>query len=161
MNDAYQELLEKVLTFVAYKHRTQKEVEAKVAALLRKKRFSELAAENTKTKAVAYLVDLKLVDDTAEFVRQNSLSRSPKSIAGLKNFLYKKGVPKEIIDSLGAGRTKEGELEQITKWIDRKTKVLTKYDNATAKKKLINYLMSKGFKYDLVYRAVDSKFKVN
>lgn len=95
------------------------------------------------------LIEKKYVDDRrfAEFWVENRFARKGISQSRLKWELGSKGISQEVIDeALAAGH--RDEAEELQKIIARKQ---SRYPD---RDKLVKYLMSQGFSYDAVARAV-------
>ncbi len=72
----------------------------------------------------------------------------------------KRGINRNIIDMNLAEVSPEEELERAQKLVVKKLKSIKSKDPYERKRKLINYLYSRGFSRDTVYAVVDTKIKL-
>lgn len=160
-NDILEKTYAKLLSFVSYKPRSTREVSEKVKALLRsdKQTLTVLEKDTIGEAILTRLTDLRVVDDTSNlelYVQSYLLSSKPKSTTHLRTYLYKKGYPKELIDTalLKIGTTFEG--ESAVQSAQKKLKSFGKYPEKEKRQRLIRYLVQKGYSFDTAIAALDT-----
>ena len=143
---------QKALRFLSIRPRSKKEIRD---YLLRK----EFPADIT-DNVVARLETLHMLDDVefARMVCRDALAKKPAGAKMLRQALFKKRVPKEIIETvLAEFSTPESEFEMAVKAarsqsmrIERSSKRL---DNDHFKRKILDYLVRRGFAFDTALSA--------
>ncbi len=142
----------KALRFLSIRPRSKKEIRD---YLLRREFSSEIAES-----VIERLESLKLLDDAAfaRMVCRDAIAKKPSGAKMLRNGLMKKGVPLPIIESvLVEFSTPDSEFQMAVKaaeWqrrrIGRSSKQL---DNNHIKKKILDYLVRRGFAFDTALSA--------
>lgn len=94
------------------------------------------------------------------YVQDRVSSKKAPSKQTITTFLYKKGVPRDAIDAALLDISKDYESISIETVIEKKMKILRKYDSKKAKTKLIQYLLGKGYSMGSIYGAIDTKFNL-
>lgn len=143
---------QKTLRFLSIRPRSKKEIRD----YLSRKKYSDETAE----RVVARLESLKLLDDAAfaRMVCRDMLAKRPVGEKFLRNALFKKGVPKDLIDTMAAEFfTPESEFlmavdaaERQYARLERTTKRL---DDAHFRKKILDYLVRRGFDFETAMNA--------
>jgi regulatory protein len=143
---------QKVMRFLSIRPRSKKEIRD---YLFRKEYAGDIA-----DTIVAKLESLRMVDDEAfaRMVCRDSLLKKPMGEKMLRQVLFKKGVPKPIIDSVMVEFfTSSSELAMAVKAAERqqvRVKRSSKsVDEVHAKKKLLDYLVRRGFSFDTALSA--------
>jgi regulatory protein len=147
----FQEIFNKAyvrsLEYLSLMPRTCSEVNKKLSLLLNNLSYS--LDEEIKTEIVesviSKLTSEGLLDDTqfaTTYVTQRISSSKPKSKGEIRNFLYKKGIPAHITDHALEMYTSDDEIAAIKKIIAKK--------NFSDKKKIKQYLYSRGFNINLI-----------
>ncbi len=103
--------------------------------------------------AISYVKSFGYIDDIQYAKDYISGQMSSRSKNRIKNDLWKKGISKEIIDSIWEEMTdetsKQLEEEQILRWLEKK-----KYDKNTAdlqeKRRIFAFLCRKGFQIETI-----------
>ena len=111
---------------------------------LLKKDFSSDIVEKT----VTLLKEENLLDDrafAAEFVRSRE-RRNPKSKRALRYELFAKGIENDIIEE---AVEPVDEYESARKAVEKKSALWEHPDRETVKKKVFNFLQSRGFGFDV------------
>jgi regulatory protein len=161
--DLYLKVFEKILNFISYSPRTEKEVKDRINRFFGKKDISPQEKDIIIEKVMAELRDLRLLDDllyAKDYVQGRIRSEKPVSKRKLAEFLYKKGVSREIIDQVTVEYSDELEYSAAEKLADKKLRSIKDTDPFVIKRKLTGYLLSKGFSPQIVYIVVDTKTKV-
>lgn len=143
---------QKVMRFLSIRPRSEKEIRD---YLIRKE-----YAEDIGDTIVAKLESLKMVDDAAfaRMVCRDSLLKKPMGEKMLRQVLFKKGVPKPIVDSLMLEIfTSSSELAMAVKAAERQQARVKRssksVDEDHAKKKMLDYLIRRGFAFDTALSA--------
>lgn len=148
-----QNLLQKVYRLFSFRDRSEKEIRD---FLIRKK------AQNPdeiieKLKEQGYINDERFARAWLES-RRRSRHLGTKAI---KRELVQKGIDREIIEEVTRGESLESSEEQIAeKALEKKTKIWKNLNQMEFKKKAIQYLMRKGFDYEVAKKTID-KFLLN
>jgi SOS response regulatory protein OraA/RecX len=147
-DELYVKTLNSVVGFISFKQRTQKEVETKLDRVLswRKDKFPEDEISEVREKVLEELAEQNLINDESyaqTYVTQQSGHKNPTSPREIANFLYKKGVSSDKIESALTIYTIERETENIKKIAEKK--------RALPPEKLKAYLMRRGFNSEVVY----------
>jgi len=159
-DNLYEPVLNKIINFIAYASRSHSEVENRLNKYLYKKELSEEDADEIKTRIKHTLEDLKLLDDeqyARSYVEGRIRSGKPLSKRKISEFLFKKGISRELTEEVLKLFTEEIELVAINELIDKKLVTLRVGNSRKNRQKLISYLLNKGFSPHLVYPAVDTK----
>ncbi|MCI0448262.1 MAG: RecX family transcriptional regulator [Chlorobi bacterium] len=140
--------------FLSYRIRTVSEI--------KKKLKSKKISGNTIDKVLAHLNELRLTNDE-EFAKQlirEKISRKPVGRKLLKQKLFEKGVPKSVSEDV---------IEKVFNEIDEKSlemenfkKYFVKikaFDKKEQKKKTFDYLVRKGFDYDVINEIIYKNIK--
>ena len=111
------------------------------------------------SEIMAKLQEWKFIDDIAfakQWIESRVVNRH-KSIRLVRLELLKKGIKKEIIDSLFENFSKESDVASIEAIIRKKIKRLNIQDRNDLQK-LSRYLLGKGFDWETVKEAIN-KFR--
>ena len=149
--DLFEIYLNNILKFIGYRSRSEKEIIDR----LRKKKIDEKMI----SEIMAKLQEWKFIDDIAfakQWIESRVVNRH-KSIRLVRLELLKKGIKKEIIDSLFENLSKESDVASIEAIIRKKIKRLNIQDRNDLQK-LSRYLLGKGFDWETVKEAIN-KFR--
>ena len=149
--DLFEIYLNNILKFIGYRSRSEKEIIDR----LRKKKIDEKMI----SEIMAKLQEWKFIDDIAfakQWIESRVVNRH-KSIRLVRLELLKKGIHKEIIDSLFENLSKESDVISIEAIIRKKIKRLNIQDRNDLQK-LSRYLLGKGFDWETVKEAIN-KFR--
>lgn len=139
-------VLKKIFDFIAYKQASRKEIVQK----LNKYADDQVLVE----EVLAELEDMKLIDDekySHDFVFSCINSSKPRSRFQIEQYLYKKGISDNQTQQAIVAWTDDMEIENAKKIINSKR---------FEKNKMIKYLSSKGFRYDLALSLIDIEAEV-
>ncbi len=163
-NKLFFKVLDKTINFLSYKSRSVKEVSDRIDVYLKKvKSLSQDEAASLKERVLTEFTNLRLLDDLAfakTYIKERVNSPKPSSKRAIANFLYKKGIPKAIMEEALQELSPESELASVNKMADKKLRSLVKYDKRETKRRLAAYLIGKGYSPGIVFTVVDTKFKV-
>ena len=160
----YFKILDKVVNFLSYRIRSNKEVSDRLNAYLSKEKIPEEEKTAIKSWVTAELNSLGMLDDykfASTLAEEKSRAKKPLSKLAIKNHLFRRGIAKEIIEEVLKDYTKSYELASAMVMAEKKLGTLRgDLDKIALKRKLITYLIGKGFSPESVYTVVDTKFKV-
>jgi len=146
--DLFEIYLNNILKFIGYRSRSEKEIIDR----LRKKKIDEKMI----SEIMAKLQEWKFIDDIAfakQWIESRVVNRH-KSIRLVRLELLKKGIKKEIIDSLFENFSKESDVASIEAIIRKKIKRLNIQDRNDLQK-LSRYLLGKGFDWERIKEEVN------
>lgn len=133
----------KVLKYIMYKKRTEKEVRRKFSE--EDQDLLEDVIENLKENG--YINDKNYVERAvAEFINLNNLS-----VKELKYKLQSKGVDTKALEEYMDNH--EEELEEYE--INSAKNIILKKQNSMEEQALIQYLLKKGYRMDLIKKAIE------
>lgn len=143
--DLFHRSLERAVRYLGYRPRSQAEIE------LRLRRYG--APAELISRVMARLREQGLINDVA-FARfwQESRELNPRSRRLLGFELRQKGVDPEIISEATAGLDDE---ESAYRAGQRKVRVLSRLDYSSFHRKLGDFLLRRGFSYQVCRHAVD------
>ena len=138
-------------SFLSYKQRSRNEIVKK----LKQKKVSD----NTIDEVIELLLKQKYIDDKtyAKNYIDDKINSKPigKRLAKLK--LFEKGIDKELIEeTLNESYTEETETELAVRLLSKYEKKLKSDDPLERKSKCFRYLLSKGFDYETIRRAINN-----
>lgn len=155
-DDSYQQVKDYSLKLLSFRPRSVKEMQTRVKQFCVKKNLPSHFVD----KLISELINQKLLDDK-EFVSwwiEQREAFHPKSLRALEIELLGKGVEKKIIESVfqEKGKGKQSEYEQAFELIRKKSRVLEKVPWEKRKIKIRNFLLHRGFTYEIIYKVIDS-----
>jgi regulatory protein len=124
---------------------------------LRRKLAAERKSPDIRDKAVESLLKYGFIDDfkyAAAYVR-SQMAQGPKSKLYLKKKLYQKGISSEISDKAIAEELEGYDFKESVRELARKKyKTLNALPPQKAKIRLINFLQSRGFGWEIIKQAI-------
>lgn len=151
-SDHEETAMQKAFRFLAIRPRSKKEIRD---YLLRKEFSAEIAE-----KIIQRLETLNMLDDLAfaRMVCRDALAKKPAGAKMLKQALTKKGVPPPIVASVIVEfSTPESEFEMAVKAAEQQNRRIErsskKLDEDHCKKKILDYLVRRGFAFDTALSA--------
>ena len=160
--DLYEKTFGKVLAFLSYSSRTVKEITDRIDKYLYKKDLAKEVKDKITKQILEDLGNMKLLDDTAYATSYvEGVLRSSKTISKKKmsNFLYTKGIPQEIANTVletYASGTENMEEDAIKKLADKKFRGIKETNPRKIKQKLATYLLGKGFPPQKVFKIIET-----
>ena len=138
------------LKLLSYKGRSEKELEER----LKKKGIKGDVISST----ILYLKNIGLVNDMslAETLKREALTRKMLSYFGARNFMLRRGIPKSIIDSV-LSRDDNTDIENAIKLVDKKLRILGTYPADTAKRRLYNLLVRRGYSSGTIMKVLKER----
>lgn len=129
---------------------------AKSEKQLRDKMLEKGYDNNFINNAIIKLKQQKYLDDErySEMLINNKINISKHGKRKIKEALYEKGIDREIIDKKISQISEEDELERAFILGAKKLNTLKEEDTRKKSLKLSNYLITKGFDFSVVKKAV-------
>lgn len=152
--DEYQFAKKSALDFLSYRIRSRKEIIDK----LKSKKISSATIDKT----IAHLEKLGLINDEefAKLLVQSSTGKNPSGKSVIRQKLHKKGISKEISESvLNNIFTEETEKSFVLDLFNKYKKKLTGLGKRQKRKKMFDYLARKGFDFDIINEILNEKLK--
>ena len=105
-----------------------------------------------------YLRDSGLLNDLslAESLKREALTHRMLSQAGARNFILRRGIPKTIVDALFSG-DEDTDFENALRFADKKLRLLERYPPVTAKRRLYNLLLRRGYSVGTIMKVIRDK----
>ena len=157
--DTYQKVLVKILNFLSYKPRAEREIKVKLNFYLQKEKIPQEEKEDISQKILfqlkedGYLNDRRVADLFVEgFIGTNK----SKSIKTLRNSMLKKGFSRQDVDSSVSRLPVESELSGALKLAKRKLSNLKETSKFARKSKISNFLYTKGYSSVTIKAVVDT-----
>ncbi|MDH7475999.1 MAG: RecX family transcriptional regulator [Microgenomates group bacterium] len=152
---AFQHYLNRLQRFLKIRFRTEKEIRD----YLKRKKAPEKAIE----KIINQLKEEEIINDQ-QFIKWWVDQRNdfkPKGSFALKQELLLKGIDKELLDNFFAGRDENQEIELALKAIKKKQKTLGFNKKGEHNQKIINFLLRRGFSFEIAKKAFEIFQKKN
>ncbi len=135
--------------FLSYRQRSEKEIRAK----LKEKKIQPATIE----KIIKYLRELKYLDDElfSKMYLQSQLLNKPAGKRLLKMKMLEKGISKDTADKiLKENYNEEDEIKAAKLLLSKYTKRIKKKDEKEIKKKCFQYLISRGFDFEIAKQVI-------
>lgn len=147
-----EKILQKVYRLLSWRDRSEKEIQDYL-----KRKTDNLEQLN---KIINQLKEQGLIDDE-KFAKEWVQSRRRKyGLRRIKQELLQKGIDRETVEStMYQVLSIKGEEEIAIEALEKKAKAWEKLEAVDFKKKAINFLMRKGFEYEVVKKVVDKFLK--
>lgn len=145
----FEKLYQKTLHFLSFRPRSEKELKD----YLVKKKASSLVA----VKIIQNLKQNKFIDDkefTKWWIEQRTKIK-PRADWIIRFELKQKGIEKEVVDEF-IGNSEISEFDKALDLAQRKIKRYEKFDRNKKYEKMVRFLASKGFNYDLIKEVLAS-----
>ncbi len=158
----FQKFYLKTLDFIAYRIRTKAETIKRLREYFYKDNLEKEISEQLEEKIVAKLEKANFLNDeefVKSYIESAKNSKTPPGAQKIKEFLYKKGVEKDLIDKYLLDYSKTIESIGLEKLLEKKLKMI-KNRSFKEKQKIIQYLLRKGYSYEAIQPLVDKEFEV-
>ncbi len=121
---------------------------------LRDKGFDEALIRDT----VTYLHNIGLMDDVSLASDLYRIGAEHKSLGkrGIRMFLAKRGIDRELIDTTLSDHTPDKEIEAAREFAERKYETLKKYPEQVIRRRLWGMLQRRGFSAHVVHTVINS-----
>lgn len=142
--EEFDALKTKVLKYIMFKKRTEQEIKRKFTNIENQEMLQDVIEH---LKEIGYINDNSYIERAvAEFINLKNLS--------LKELRYKlmaKGIKEDIMDSYF-----DSHMEELQEYeINSAKNIILKKQNNMEEQALIQYLLKKGYKMDLIREAID------
>lgn len=159
MDDVFEKFYDRTLRFLSYRPRSEKEI----VNFLKKPRGrkKEKIDEPTIEKILKKLKEHNFVNDE-EFARwlvEQRQGRKPRGKRLIKIELKQKGIADEIISSALSADQIPNEKELAKRALEKKVTMYRRLSRQEAHQKLSQFLLRRGFTWEIVKEAVDEVFK--
>lgn len=156
-------LMERMYGQFSVRMRSEKEIRdyLKRLSFKRKLRDQEEISELIADLLVERLKEKKLIEDAKfakDWVMARRISKNKGKIA-LKMELFQKGIDSSIVDE-SLETTPEDEEKLALRALEKKIRLWRNLAGLALKKKAIEFLMRKGFEYDLSLKVIDKLLKI-
>jgi regulatory protein len=138
------------LKLLSYRSRSKKEMHEK----LQKRGFDSRQIND----AVKFLEDAGLINDAvlASDLLRYSMERKSLGKNGIRMFLARRGIDKELVEKTLLSHTKEKEERAALEFVERKVRTLKNCHGHVAKRRLWGMLQRRGFPFDVIKKTVDA-----
>lgn len=157
-------LMERMYGLFSVRQRSEKEVKDYLKNLSFKRKIKD--QDEISEKIIGLVIDKlkqkRLLSDE-EFARawvEGRRRSKKKGKVALKQELFQKGIEKKIIDEILNQTTSEDEEKLADQALEKKLNTWKNLKQRELKKKAYEFLMRKGFEYDLVREIVEKKIKL-
>lgn len=161
-NSFFEKLYNRVLNFLSYRPRSEKEVKDYLYKRFQKVgKIDAVWQEKLQEKIFKKLRKQKLLDDL-EFASWWLNQRLDFKFFGKRRLqaeLFAKGIKREIIDKLLAEIKEEKLLKLAKKLLEKKKKIYKNLGHWRRKEKLIGHLQRRGFSWEIIKTAIDDFMK--
>lgn len=146
-----EKVLQKVYRLLSWRDRSEKEIRDYL-----KRKTENLEQILNQLKEQGYINDERFAREWVES-RRRSKQKGAKAI---KLELLQKGIDKEIIEKVVSSQLSDVSEEQIAeKALEKKIKIWQNLEALEFRKKATDFLMRKGFEYEIVKAIVDKFLK--
>lgn len=162
IDQEYSKVYFKLLNFLSFKQRSEKEVLDKIRFFVSKTSLSPKEKIDIKDKVIkslkidGYLKDSNDEDFTTSYIEGLQKSGRTFNKMRISKFLNKKGILREIINGALENLEDDSVYESVLNEASKKIRTLKDESSFLKKKKLINYLYRKGYPFDIVSTVVDT-----
>lgn len=135
---------------LSYRSRSRRE-------MLEKFRSKEFEPEDIDA-VMEFLEKANLINDAelaSELLSYSAGSR-PLGKSGIRMFMLKRGLDRSLVDDTLSDHTSEMEEKTAMEFAERKSRVLLNYPPKVARRRLWAMLQRRGFRSDVIRKAVDS-----
>lgn len=152
LDNYYERIMGKVLNYLSYGLRTEKEVTQRLGTYINKLSISQLDKDTLSQRIIFRLKDLGMIDDakmTDSMIVTLSEATKPKSKNYIRNSLYKRGFDSAAIDTVLNSVSVEDEFEAAKADFEKK------YRSQKDIQKVKKYLLGKGYRYDVIQNVLE------
>lgn len=135
------------LRLLIYRGRSEKEMEER----LQKKGHSSRVIAST----IKYLRDMGFLNDftLAEALKREALANRMLSQYAARKFVLSRGIPVSIVDAI-FGASEQSDFESAVRLAGKKLGVLGKYPAVTARRRLYNFLLRRGYSTGTIMKVL-------
>jgi regulatory protein len=109
-------------------------------------------------ETIKSLEDSGLINDSvlASELFRHSTERKPLGKKGIRMFLFRRGIDKELIDEILLTHTSEMEEKAAREFVERKLKTMKNYPENIVRRRLWGMLRRRGFSTHTINRVINS-----
>ncbi len=147
---------ERALNFLSYRDRSEKEMRTKLKQVGFEEKIIDLVVDDLKKP--------KLIDDEkfALTFAKSKLATRPMGEYLLKQELVQKGINREIIEqTVGHIYEKKSPLKIALELAHKRKKLVANLDEIKAKKRVSDFLLRRGFNWDVVSQVIEQWEKID
>ncbi len=151
----------KLLNFVSYRGRSEKEITARLVMYLNKYKLSSEDYSSLKDSLLKKLNEDGVINDeqmAKDIVRDFNLSSKPMSQGKLMKTLMLRGISRDLITSNLQDVDLEKEESDISKVFDQKIRGLSAYPVSVQKQRMYRFLLSRGYSSNIIAPLLATKF---
>jgi len=155
MSNSYEKLITYALKIISKKRYTVSEIEKKLKKMIIKYELETENLDGLIKKVIDRLLELKYLDDQkyiSDFISDRVTFR-PRGKYLIKNELKKKGITKEVLDH-AFNQIEIDEESMILELLRKRMQKWTSLPVFKQKIKAYQYLSSRGFEKDNIYKAI-------
>lgn len=159
VEEIFEKVYFKILNFISYNLRSEKEVSDRLTKYLSRYRISSSEKNDLSVKLTSKLEESGYLDDlnfAFSYIKSVSDSKKPISKRKIIHFLMKKGVPRDIISDALNSLPADFSRSNAVKDAEKKLRLLGNIDEFSKKRKLYDYLFRKGYDSGTISSVVDT-----
>ncbi|MFZ2663778.1 MAG: RecX family transcriptional regulator [Patescibacteria group bacterium] len=159
LDEIYEKVYFKMLNFISYRIRSEKEVSDRLDKYLLKYNYLKDDVDKIRSDVLSKLEDAGYLNDSefaSCYIRSLLSSKKPVSNMKIFQFLLKKGIPKDIINNALSNLPDDFLLQNAIRDGEKKIRTIKDSDGYVARRKLSDYLYRKGYPSEVVHSAIDS-----
>ena len=153
-------LMERMYALFGRRQRSEKEVKDYLRNLSFKRKIKDKEElSDVVIEAVIETLKRKGMVNDAQFAQSWVEARrksKKKGLNALKSELYQKGIARNVIEETLEGQTSESEEKLAKEALEKKMRVWKNLEKLEFKKKALEFLVRRGFSYDVAKDVVDS-----
>lgn len=155
-DDSYQKLKDYALKLLSFRPRSKKEIRGRLIQFSIKKGIPAKVA----AAVIEDLISQNLINDEefASWWKEQRGRIKPKGVRIIRSELRQKGISKEIIDKVlqKSKDFQDNELEKAKRLALKRVYAYRHLGKKEMRAKLGNYLLRRGFDWDIVLKVIDS-----
>ncbi|MFH1899055.1 MAG: regulatory protein RecX [Patescibacteria group bacterium] len=159
VEEIFEKVYFKILNFISYNLRSEKEVSDRLTKYLSRYRISSSEKNDLSAKLTSKLEESGYLDDlnfAFSYIKSVSDSKKPISKRKITHFLMKKGVPRDIMSDALNSLPADFSRNNAVKDAEKKLRLLGNIDGFSKKRKLYEYLFRKGYDSGTISSVVDT-----
>jgi len=159
VEEIFENVYFKILNFISYNLRSEKEVADRLTKYLSKYHISPSEKNDLSAKLTSKLEESGYLDDlnfAFSYIKSVSDSKKPTSKRKIMHFLVKKGVSRDIMSDALNSLPADFSHSNAVKDAEKKLRLLGNIDEFSKKRKLYDYLFRKGYDSGTISFVVDT-----
>ncbi len=149
-------IVQKGITLISYRPRSRKELENRLNEFIDKRKLSR----SLLPKGIERLTELGYINDEsfAQWIVDSYKGKKAKGGSFLKKKLREEGIESSIIEAV-VPTDKDEEMQAARALVDKKWLIWSQFSSEKQKRRIQDYLVRRGYSFDIVYRLVDEYVK--